>query len=88
MDIILTNHAKFEIDRRQISEEAAIGVAQNPEQVIKLLQGRRIGQSRYFDSRANKEMLLRVICEERDNLLFVITAYKTSKIDKYWVEEG
>jgi len=31
-----------------------------------------------------KEMLLRVICEKRHGAFFIVTAYKTSKVDKYW----
>ena len=33
-------------------------------------------------------MLLRVIGIESSNKFKVITAYKTSKIDKYWVKGG
>jgi hypothetical protein len=32
-------------------------------------------------------MLLRVIGKEVDEVFIVITAYKTSKIEKYWKEE-
>lgn len=32
-------------------------------------------------------MLLRVIMEKRADSLVVITAYRTSKIDKYWRKE-
>jgi len=56
--------------------------------MIKLVKERRICQSKYFDSGTGKEMLLRVICEERNTLFSVITAYKTSRIDKYWIEES
>ena len=49
---------------------------------------RKMCQSRYYDSAEDREMILRVVCQERRNLLFVITAYRTSKIDKYWAREG
>lgn len=33
-------------------------------------------------------MLLRIIGEESFDVFRVITVYKTSKIDKYWIKEG
>jgi hypothetical protein len=88
MDVKITDHAQFEIDRRQLSEEMIIDVVLGPEQVMELQKGRRIYQSKYLDWHMKKEMLLRVVCEERNNLLLIITAYRTSKIDKYWVKVG
>jgi len=87
MRILISDHAHFEIERRQLSEEMVRNVVQNPEQVVKLKKERKIYQSKYHDSAEAKDMILRVICEERHNLLFVITAYRTSKIDKYWATE-
>jgi hypothetical protein len=63
-------------------------VAQNPQQIVKLKKERRVYQNKYYDSSEDKEMLLRVICEERHNLLFVVTVYKTSKVEKYWSKES
>ena len=88
MNVIISDHARFEITRRQLSEELVIGIAQNPQQVVQLKKERRVCQSKYYDSTQDREMLLRVICEERHNQLFVVTAYRTSKIDKYWQEES
>jgi len=87
MDVVISDHARFEIVRRQLSEEVVTSVAQNPEQVVELRKGRKVCQSKYYDSVEGREMLLRVICEERHNLLFVVTVYRTSKIDKYWGKE-
>jgi hypothetical protein len=88
MDIVISDHAKFEIARRRLSEEIVKNVAQNPEQTVRSKKGRKVCQSKYHDSTMDREMLLRVICEERRNLLFVITAYRTSQIDKYWIKES
>ncbi|MBA7640525.1 hypothetical protein ES703_48192 [subsurface metagenome] len=87
MDVVISDHAQFEIARRQLSEEEVRSVAQNPQQVVKLEKERKVCQSKYYDPDTGREMLLRVICEERHNLLFVITSYKTSRIDKYWDKE-
>ncbi|MCL0094281.1 DUF4258 domain-containing protein [Dehalococcoidales bacterium] len=88
MEVVISDHARFEIVRRQISEEEIRSVTQSPQQVVKLKKGRKVYQSKYYDSTEAREMLLRVICEERHNLLFVVTAYRTSKIDKYWEKES
>ncbi len=44
-------------------------------------------QSKYYDKILNKEMLLRAIVELAGEDLKVISVYKTSKIDRYWVKE-
>jgi hypothetical protein len=88
VDIVISDHARFEMARRQLSEEMVKSVAQNPQQIVKLKKERRVYQNKYYDSSEDKEMLLRVICEERHNLLFVVTVYKTSKVEKYWSKES
>ena len=86
MDVVISPHARFEIVRRNLSEQTVRQVAQNPQQVINLDAGRKVCQSKYLDTAEGKEMLLRVICEERAESLFVLTAYRTSRIDKYWIK--
>jgi hypothetical protein len=44
---------------------------------------RRIFMRRYFDAILETEMLLRVVVEETDTQLTVVTLYKTSKFAKY-----
>ena len=87
MDVIITEHARSEMTRRQLSDELVTGVAQDPQQSVALRGGRRVCQSRYSDSSHGKEMLLRVICEERAGQLLVVTAYRTSRISKYWEDK-
>jgi len=70
MDVVISDHARFEIIRRQLSEEVVRSVAQNPQQVVKLKKEGKVCQSKYYDSTEGREMLLRVICEERRDLLF------------------
>ena len=88
MKILIINHAQLEIVRRQLSSEAVINVVQNPQQVIEVEKGRKVYQNKYYAIDNDKEMLLRVICEESPSQILVITAYRTAKIDKYWVKEG
>jgi hypothetical protein len=88
VNILISEHARFQMSRRNISEEIATEVTKNPQQVVKLAHERRIHQSKYYESAQGKEMLLRLICTERRDVPFVVTVYKTSKIDKYWAKEA
>jgi hypothetical protein len=88
MDIVISDHAKFEMKRRRITEGAMMNVAQSPQQTLTTSKGRIVHQSRFFDEAQGKEMLLRVVMEKRAGSFYVVTAYRTSKIDKYWQREG
>jgi len=87
VQINFTEHARFEMNRRQISEELVKSVIKNPEKRYIARKGRVVLQSKYKNSIEQKEMLLRVIGKEINEVFIVITAYKTSKIEKYWKEE-
>ena len=87
MDIIFSEHAIFEINRRNIKKEVIEGIIKNPPQKFTTNKNRTIIQGKYFDISQNKEMLLRIVGEELESSFYVITTYKTSKIDKYWKGE-
>jgi len=63
-------------------------LSKKPQQKLPAQKGRVIIQNRYFDKTENKEMLLRVIGLETSDEFKVITLYKTSKINKYWINGG
>ena len=88
MDVVISEHAQFEMARRQISEEIVKAVVQNPQQAMKSGRRRIVCQSKYYDPAEGSEMLLRVVYEKRDDKPFVVTVYRTSKVDKYWKESG
>ena len=88
MNIIITEHAKFEASRRNIPEELIRSVIENPQQKLPSQKGRVIVQSKYNDEEEDKEMILRVIGVASAEDFKVITVYKTSKINKYWKEGG
>ena len=88
MNIIITEHAKFEASRRNIPEELIRSVIENPQQKLPSQKGRVIVQSKYNDEKEDKEMILRVIGIASVEDFKVITVYKTSKINKYWKEGG
>ncbi|MBI2578175.1 MAG: hypothetical protein HYW26_00535 [Candidatus Aenigmarchaeota archaeon] len=86
MKIAFSLHAEIEIQKRRIEKKHVLKVTRNPQQ--KLKKGEIwVCQSKYFDKLLKKEMLLRVFAEEDIKGLKVITAYKTSKIRKYWVKK-
>jgi len=86
VDVVISEHARFEMVRRQISEEVVIGAIQHPQQIVELGKRRIVCQNKYYDSIEGEEMLLRVICEKSHDMSFVVTSYKTSKVEKYWKE--
>lgn len=88
MGIIITGHGRFEAARRDIPEGLIKSVIESPQQKMFSKKRRIILQNKYYDETEGKEMLLRVIGIESSNEFKVITAYKTSKIDKYWVKGG
>jgi hypothetical protein len=87
MKVIFSEHALFEIEFRKIKKEDIEHLIEHPMQKKPGMKNRIIMQSRYYDNKENKEMLLRVIGEELENEFHVVTVYKTSKIEKYWKED-
>lgn len=88
MNLVITSHAHFEMKRRRISKTDVIDTVKNSDQVVEGKQRRVIYQKKYLDTSKNKWYLLRVIAEISGSEIKVITAYKTSKIDKYWSHES
>ena len=87
MKSIITDHARFEAQRRQIDLELMLSTVEDPQQKVPSKGNRVVLQSKYYDKINGKEMLLRVIVELAGDTLKVISVYKTSKIDKYWIRE-
>ena len=79
----LTNHARFEMARRQISEDALMTVLETPEQVVGEREGLVAYQSR-IELQDGTRMLVRAIVDEHARPRRVITVYRTRKIEKYW----
>lgn len=83
MEVILSRHAKEEMGRRQIPESLLGSVLNSPEQIVAEKGNRKAYQSRVeFDD--GKMFLLRAIVDDNMYPPFVITVYRTSKIEKYW----
>ena len=88
MDFRLSRHAEWEMTRRGIPPELVHAVMDQPEQRIvdESGTGRWIFQSRLaFED--GKIYLVRVVVDEDEDPPVIITAYRTSKIEKYWSVE-
>ena len=83
----LTAHAQFEMERRQISETDIVRVLSSPEQTEIVRPGRVVFQSRVESGESLKTYLLRVFVDVDRQPAEVVTAYRTSRVEKYWREK-
>ena len=86
-DSLFTAHARFEMPRRGLSETLVRQVLESPEQRWEVRPGRHILQSRISMGEPPRAYVIRVIVDVDRNPNEVVTAYRTSKIDKYWRQE-
>lgn len=79
---VITPHALFEMKRRRLSEEVVGKVLADPDQRIEVRPGRHVLQSRV--SMKGRTYLVRVFVDIEATPAEVVTAYRTSKVEKYW----
>ena len=84
----LTDHAQFEMERRQISDAEIAQVLSSPEQTEVLRPGRAVFQSRVQFGEPLQTYLLRVFVDVDRRPAEVVTAYRTSRVQKYWRDES
>ena len=87
IDFVITAHAAYELARRGLSEENVRAVLLAPGQRLEVRPGRVVLQSRLVDADAGTEYLVRVFVDIDRRPAEVVTAYRTSKIAKYWREQ-
>lgn len=75
------------MQRRQIDEEDVAAVLAAPEQREVVRKGRDVFQSRRQAGDPPRTFLLRVFVDVGRKPPMVVTAYRTSKIAKYWRAE-
>ena len=88
MDFHLSRHAQWEMARRGVPLALVQAVMEHPEQRLadEFHSGRPIHQSRLrFED--GKMYLLRVVVADAEQPPVIITAYRTTKIEKYWSAE-
>jgi Domain of unknown function (DUF4258) len=83
----LTDHARLEITRRQISEAEVESVLAAPEQSECVRARRGVYQSRIELGEPLKTYLLRVVVDVDRQSAEVVTVYRSSKVQKYWRSE-
>jgi hypothetical protein len=85
IDVRLTAHADEQIVARELDRELVIETARAPEQIVRSESKPPVAQSRI--SFKGQPALLRVAFRDEGNMRVIITAYPTSQIDRYWLEE-
>ncbi|MBI3992504.1 MAG: DUF4258 domain-containing protein [Candidatus Lambdaproteobacteria bacterium] len=81
----LSKHVEEELRRRRIPREALELVLEVPQQIIEERIGRKAYQSQ-VEFEGGKLYLLRAIVFDGVDPALVVTAYRTSRIRKYWRE--
>ncbi len=82
MDFRFSDHALQAILERGLVKEQIDEVLANPGQVIQVAEWTHVYQSRV--TMDEREYLIRVIVATDTSPNLVVTAYRTSKLDKYW----
>jgi hypothetical protein len=81
-EFLISNHAKEQMELRQVSLEVVMSVLANPQQIL-TEEGKKIYQSIInFEEEGN--YLVRVFVNAEKDPKNVITVYRTSKIEKYY----
>jgi hypothetical protein len=78
----VSTHAQEEIERRGISLALVEAVLKKPDQVVPERDVLKAYQSEC--EIGGKMFLLRVIVDDSADPAIVVTAYRTTKIEKYW----
>lgn len=78
----------MEMIRRRIGKDEIVLVLSSPEQVVTARPGRLIYQKRREYGSPPLCYLLRVVVDVDRRPPVVVTAYRTSRIAKYWSEES
>jgi len=85
VDYILTDHATRELRRRGLDKQELDDVLKNPGQRLEVRRGRVVLQSKTQEG--GTEYLLRIFVDIDRNPAEIVTAYRTSKVSKYWREQ-
>jgi hypothetical protein len=81
-DYEFSDHARYELGRRGIDLEMVRQVVADPQQTFEVRKGRIVAQSKV--RRAGGTYLLRVFVDTDRPKRVIVTAYLTSKVEKYW----
>jgi hypothetical protein len=79
--IELTGYARFQMSERELPESLVLDALKDADEIVAGDKGRKVAHKRLPQDRNH---LLRVVFEEHGDRVVVVTAYVTSKVDKYW----
>jgi hypothetical protein len=86
-EFIISGHARFEMERRGISDEVVRQVLESPEQQFQTRKSRVVLHSRVLLGTSSTMYLVRVVVDVDRRPAEVVTVYRTTKLGKYWREE-
>jgi hypothetical protein len=81
-ELVFIQHALDRMKERNITEEMVIATLNYPDNIENSEENRKIAQ-RFIEGK-----LLRIIYEEDDEAISVVSAYRTSKVGKYQRGKG
>lgn len=87
-DYVFTSHARFEMARRGLPEIVVREVLDTPGQRIEIRPERVVYQSIVEGLGGAGRQLVRVFVDVDRQPVEVVTAYRTSRIRKYWRESA
>jgi len=82
--VLIIPIAKRKSERRGIPEEWIRETLDFPLQTVEGYGGRKVAHKKYEIE--NKEYLLRVVYEEKEDVKVVLPAYLTSQVARYWMK--
>ena len=82
MKIIFSTHSEQQLLERNISKKLVLDIFKGQYQIISAGKNRRIAQK--IINKEKRKFLVRVVFEKYSDYILIITAYFTTKIDKYW----
>jgi len=83
-EFVITDHCRFEMERRGISEAEVSSTLGAPDQTEEPRSGRCVYQKKTTGPKEGKVYLLRVIVDVDRKPAEMVSAYRTSRIAKYW----
>lgn len=86
--VVISGHAREQMEERGITEELIFSIIENPQQTIAQGEDKLIYQSICYFQEEAKEFLVRVFVNIIKIPNLVITVYLTSKVEKYWRNEN
>jgi hypothetical protein len=82
---VISEHARLQMAWRGLPEEVVEDVLRRPEQSVAVRPGRVVQQRRYRTGKYG-QYLVRVFVDVDRKPPEVVTAYRTSRVSKYWKE--